>query len=194
MQPAQPFGRRGVVAAPQPQFQPAGRQPTVRDAAPRKTSTRETPGLDAIGWEAPARPAGMAGSDRGIMWILFGFDGRLSPANYRLIRVVLNICAIILFWSLGRFVAQPHTPSDLGPLLFVLLLELAALPVWIWMTVAMQIKRWHDRDKSGVWMLVGFIPVIGPLWTLVELMFLEGTMGPNRFGPSPKGDPSAVFD
>lgn len=47
------------------------------------------------------------------------------------------------------------------------------------------IKRFHDRDKSGWFMLFGFIPVIGPIWLLVELGFLRGSDGPNRFGPDP---------
>ena len=50
-----------------------------------------------------------------------------------------------------------------------------------------QVKRWHDRDKSGWFVLVNFIPFIGTIWALVELGFLRGTMGPNRFGPDPLG-------
>jgi len=47
------------------------------------------------------------------------------------------------------------------------------------------IKRWHDRDKSGWWMLIVLIPLVGLIWFLVELGFLPGTPGPNRFGPPP---------
>jgi uncharacterized membrane protein YhaH (DUF805 family) len=45
------------------------------------------------------------------------------------------------------------------------------------------IKRFHDRDKTGWWVLIGLIPLIGPLWLLIELGFLKGTDGANRFGP-----------
>ena len=44
------------------------------------------------------------------------------------------------------------------------------------------IKRFHDRDKSGWWVLIGLIPIIGAIWLLIELGFLKGTPGPNRFG------------
>jgi uncharacterized membrane protein YhaH (DUF805 family) len=47
------------------------------------------------------------------------------------------------------------------------------------------IKRCHDRDKSGWFVLISLIPVIGPLWLLVELGFLRGSAGDNRFGPDP---------
>lgn len=56
----------------------------------------------------------------------------------------------------------------------------------IWMKLAVMVKRWHDRDKSGWWMLIGLVPVIGDLWLLIECGFLDGTPGTNKYGPSPK--------
>ena len=49
--------------------------------------------------------------------------------------------------------------------------------------ILVDIKRWHDRDKSGWWMLIVLVPVIGWIWFIIELGFLKGTPGPNRFGP-----------
>jgi uncharacterized membrane protein YhaH (DUF805 family) len=51
--------------------------------------------------------------------------------------------------------------------------------------ILVHIKRWHDRDKSGWWMLILFVPIIGAIWFLIELGFLPGTPGPNRFGQPP---------
>ena len=48
--------------------------------------------------------------------------------------------------------------------------------------ILVDIKRWHDRDKSGWWMLIALVPIIGWIWFLIELGFLKGTAGPNRFG------------
>ena len=50
-------------------------------------------------------------------------------------------------------------------------------------SIIVYIKRFHDRDKSGWWVLIGLIPIIGAIWLLIELGFLKGTDGPNRFGP-----------
>jgi uncharacterized membrane protein YhaH (DUF805 family) len=55
----------------------------------------------------------------------------------------------------------------------------------IWPAICLYAKRWHDRDKSGWWSLIGLVPIIGGIWMLVELGFLRGTEGPNRFGPDP---------
>ena len=59
--------------------------------------------------------------------------------------------------------------------------------VLIYPGVIVQIKRWHDRDKSGWWCLINLIPVIGWIWSIVECGFLTGTSGANRFGADPLG-------
>ena len=51
--------------------------------------------------------------------------------------------------------------------------------------IIVQIKRWHDLDKSGCWVFINLIPIIGGLCTLIECGFVKGTEGPNRFGPDP---------
>jgi uncharacterized membrane protein YhaH (DUF805 family) len=55
----------------------------------------------------------------------------------------------------------------------------------LWPSICLYAKRWHDRDKSGWWSLILLIPFIGGIWMLIELGFLRGTDGPNRFGPDP---------
>jgi uncharacterized membrane protein YhaH (DUF805 family) len=64
------------------------------------------------------------------------------------------------------------------------ILVLLLLPV-LFAAVIVQIKRWHDLNKSEWWVLINFIPVIGVLWSLKECGFQKGTQGANRFGPDP---------
>ena len=72
--------------------------------------------------------------------------------------------------------------SQAVPELVTTILSILLLPA-IFMGIIVQIKRWHDRDKSGWWVLINFIPILGGLWSLIECGFLKGTNGPNRFGP-----------
>jgi uncharacterized membrane protein YhaH (DUF805 family) len=59
--------------------------------------------------------------------------------------------------------------------------------------LAVTIRRLHDQDKSGWFILLALIPFFGALILLV-FYFIEGTRGPNRFGPDPKGpDVSRTF-
>jgi uncharacterized membrane protein YhaH (DUF805 family) len=48
--------------------------------------------------------------------------------------------------------------------------------------LSLQVRRWHDRNKSGVWILINFVPFIGTIWSFIELGFIEGTPGPNAYG------------
>ena len=50
--------------------------------------------------------------------------------------------------------------------------------------ISVAVRRLHDRDYSGWWYLLVFIPLIG--WLILFIWFcLKGTDGPNRFGPDP---------
>jgi uncharacterized membrane protein YhaH (DUF805 family) len=55
----------------------------------------------------------------------------------------------------------------------------------LWISIVGGAKRCHDRDRSGWFQLIVLIPILGALWLLVELGFLRGTIGANRFGPDP---------
>jgi len=73
--------------------------------------------------------------------------------------------------------------------LVILLLSLALIVP----AIAVQVRRFHDQDKSGWFVLINFVPYVGGLVVLV-FMCLEGTRGPNRFGPDPKaGEVSDVI-
>jgi len=53
-------------------------------------------------------------------------------------------------------------------------------------TIAVAVRRMHDMDRAGWWVLVGLAPYIGGLVLFVWFMF-PGTQGSNRFGPDPLG-------
>jgi uncharacterized membrane protein YhaH (DUF805 family) len=57
--------------------------------------------------------------------------------------------------------------------------------VLLWPALALSIKRWHDINRSGWFVLVNLIPVVGWLIALVVNGFVPGTEGDNRFGPDP---------
>jgi uncharacterized membrane protein YhaH (DUF805 family) len=52
-------------------------------------------------------------------------------------------------------------------------------------SIAVSVRRLHDIDRTGWWVLIGLVPVIGPIVLLVFAV-LDGTPGENRFGPNPK--------
>ena len=58
-------------------------------------------------------------------------------------------------------------------------------------SIAVTVRRLHDTDRSGWWVLLGFIPIIGGLVLLV-FELLDSQPGTNRFGPNPKGVETAA--
>ncbi len=51
--------------------------------------------------------------------------------------------------------------------------------------LAVCVRRLHDIGKSGWWVLIGLVPVIGGIWLLV-LMCLDGEPKENQWGANPK--------
>ncbi len=50
--------------------------------------------------------------------------------------------------------------------------------------IALGIKRCHDRDKSGFFLLLNLVPLLN-FWPLIELLFFKGAEGSNEYGPDP---------
>lgn len=53
-------------------------------------------------------------------------------------------------------------------------------------TLAVTVRRHHDGNRSGWWILLCLIPIIGAL-ILLFLYISKGTHGPNIYGPDPLG-------
>jgi uncharacterized membrane protein YhaH (DUF805 family) len=120
------------------------------------------------------------------MWLrklLFSFDGRVGRAPYWLVLLAVLFIDSVAFGAVGGFeVLDGDTMAvERKGRFWALLVVLPSL----WIGLVVTVKRWHDRNKSGRWVLVNLVPVVGWLWTLVECGFLRGTTGPNRFGQDP---------
>ncbi len=51
-------------------------------------------------------------------------------------------------------------------------------------SLAVAARRLHDTDRTALWLLIAFIPLIG--WIVLLIFFIiPGTSGTNRFGPDP---------
>ena len=59
-------------------------------------------------------------------------------------------------------------------------------------SLAVAVRRLHDTDRSGWWLLIGLVPLVGGIVLLVFLV-LEGTRGPNSHGADPKAVAGAAY-
>ena len=106
--------------------------------------------------------------------ILFSFKGRIGRKTYWMFFLAFMV---VLFLLVGVFSMMGLNENIMAVVMLVFYIPA------IWMSLAVQVKRWHDRDKSGWWVLISFIPIIGPLWAFVENGCLAGDDGVNSFGP-----------
>ena len=163
-------------------------------------------------------------------WYLFGFEGRINRAKCWLAALII-VCWMIFLSALtlaGGIVSggeitfgfdtndifgviDPASyPSlswkDLPPLL----VKVIGTPLFLWVYLATSIKRLHDRDKSGWWMVPFFvvpglynqfanrfgdywiaalpfalIAIVFCIWGFIEMYCLKGSRKTNPFGPNP---------
>jgi uncharacterized membrane protein YhaH (DUF805 family) len=119
------------------------------------------------------------------------FSGRAQRQEYWMFYLftwLLYIAAFILLAMMGGLPESGGKPGvDAPPMAFnvgLLLILLLYLGLFI-PTLAVKVRRFHDQDLGGGFVLLGFIPYLGPLVIFI-FMCIDGTPGPNRFGPDPK--------
>lgn len=110
------------------------------------------------------------------MDLLFGFSGRIGRGQWWLGQLVISLLFIV------GAVAIYNGGVAAGGLGILLLIGVMIIGC-VWINLAVCVKRFHDRAKSGYWFFINFVPIIGPVWLLVECGFLAGSPGSNSYGP-----------
>jgi uncharacterized membrane protein YhaH (DUF805 family) len=118
-----------------------------------------------------------------ISTFLFSFKGRIGRQQWWLNLLLSAIPTAILDSAWDQ--ADSYPVLLLIPLLFV-----SVAPVWWYLAVG--VKRLHDCDMSGWWLLLLLVPYAGAVALFIIHGFIAGTQGNNRFGdPYGAGEPQA---
>jgi len=102
------------------------------------------------------------------------FNGRARRMEYWMFTLFNIIIAVVL----NSLVAV------IGESILMALPVLYSLFVFI-PGIAVTVRRLHDTGRSGWWILIVFVPIIGGL-VLLFFMIIEGEAGDNAYGPNPK--------
>jgi uncharacterized membrane protein YhaH (DUF805 family) len=118
------------------------------------------------------------------------FEGRARRSEYWLFTLFQVLVTFAIAILIGIASASTDTPDASGqdPNMVGGLLVLALILFWLAMfipSLAVTVRRLHDSDKSGFWLLLHLIPVGG--FVIFIFTLLDGTPGPNRHGPDEKG-------
>lgn len=108
----------------------------------------------------------------------FTAAGRLRRRDYFLRIPALYVVGFGIYAIPGLLYAA-EVPVAVGSV------AVAALLVIVYLTVVQAILRLHDLDLRGWWFLIALLPVVSYVLG-AGLQFVQGTVGPNRFGLDPK--------
>ena len=108
----------------------------------------------------------------------FIIKGRASRSEYWFLQLLFTPLAMYVgFWS------DPVSTGTIDPPPLYILSTIIVLFLFI-PSITSQIRRFHDKDKSGWFILINIIPLVG--WLIALVMLLDkGTPGKNRFGEYP---------
>jgi FAD/FMN-containing dehydrogenase/uncharacterized membrane protein YhaH (DUF805 family) len=110
-----------------------------------------------------------------VSYLLFTTRGRINRKTYWTASIFIWSAFYVLF-NFVEFVFNYSATWVLYPLIF-------------WAFIATATKRLHDQDKTGFWMWLLLIPVLGPLVLIFFLGFKKGNAVSNRFGAVPNSAP-----
>ena len=117
------------------------------------------------------------------------FSGRSRRKEYWMF-FLFNLLVVTGLWCvIGLLMLMMYNMDSSESAMMAMFMPLVALYFLYVLVVfvpslAVTVRRFHDQDKSGWMILLGLIPGIGGVILLV-FMCLEGTRGPNRYGPDP---------
>jgi uncharacterized membrane protein YhaH (DUF805 family) len=104
------------------------------------------------------------------LWLLFSFKGRISRYDY----IVRFLLPLLLVEGIVAVLVPP------------LLFNAVMVPIFLittWPSLAVGAKRCHDRGRSGWFQLLLLVPILGPLWLFIELVFLPSIERAGQVSP-----------
>ncbi len=115
------------------------------------------------------------------MKLLFSFKGRIGRQQWWLSCIGIAVVVVFLASLLIAILVDRALPLDM---LDAVQQAIAAIMVFVhWLlTLPINVKRGHDRGRSGWWQLLGLIP-LAYAWLLFDQGFLRGVDRTNEWGP-----------
>lgn len=113
------------------------------------------------------------------------FNGRSRRKEYWFF-VLFNLIIAFILGFIDGFTGNVSSTTGLGILggIYTLAVFLPGL--------AVSVRRLHDTNRSGWWLLLALVPIIGGIVLLV-FMVQEGTPGENQYGSNPKGSYTPAY-
>jgi len=118
------------------------------------------------------------------------FTGRSRRMEYWMFSLGLTVAVALFVFAMFAFMDFTEAMDFPAAILLFFGVGIIAWLAIIVPSLAVSVRRFHDQDLSGWFVLLGFIPYIGGL-VMIVFMCLPGTKGDNRYGRDPL-DPDGV--
>lgn len=115
-----------------------------------------------------------------IVNLLFSTDGRIGRKAWWLGQLIAVVCATLFCVFLHFNI--PHTLTWQMFSFHNLSIGMVIGVTFFWIHLALNIKRWHDLTRSGWWLILNYLPIIGSIISIVVLGFYKGDAGDNEYG------------
>ncbi len=99
-------------------------------------------------------------------YLYTNFEGRIGRKDWWIGILIIFVVSLALSFLIGN--------QGIVQLVIAIILFIGGL--------ALHIKRFHDRGKTGWWVLVFLIPLVGFIWMIFEMGVLEGDADANDYG------------
>lgn len=124
---------------------------------------------------------------------IFDFKGRSSRSEYWWVFLFNIIFVVAIIFAMSFVGGDIDTPDNMAGLPQILYwVYMGFIIVNIIPALALNVRRLHDQDKTGWWLLIYIVP----FGSIVLLVFMcrKGTHGPNPYGYDTLGGHGDVFD
>lgn len=96
------------------------------------------------------------------------------------------IMFLLLFYAMYN-ISMPINPNESWFSIIINCFIAIFLLLSVFQTFPLTVRRLHDLNLSGWWLLATFLPLMGQV-SLIVLSILKGNSGPNKYGPPPSKD------
>lgn len=112
------------------------------------------------------------------------FQGRARRSEYWLFYLFTFVLSLVLGFVGNMVMGAPDPSNPMAGGGFIL--QMIATVALLIPSLAVGVRRLHDTDRSGWWLLIALVPLVGAI-VLIIFFVLDGTPGANKFGADPKG-------
>ena len=118
---------------------------------------------------------------RKVYWVNTIFTFIFTPIGGGLVSAIIGVTLFDL-----ELLNEVNSNEQSGISDFIFKFLFIPIVLFFWVSIInISVRRWHDLNRSWMWILVHFIPIVGNLYGIYCCGFKRGTVGPNRYGDDP---------